>query len=34
MKKDVDEAKKYEISHEINIDEDKKDLIKREDEIK
>ncbi|MFW9827969.1 MAG: hypothetical protein ACFFEY_10270 [Candidatus Thorarchaeota archaeon] len=32
MKKDVDEAKKYEVSHEINIDEDKKDLIKPEDE--
>lgn len=31
MKKDVDEAKKYEIEHEVNIDEDKKDLIKSEE---
>ncbi|MBA7543675.1 hypothetical protein ES705_36012 [subsurface metagenome] len=28
MKRDVDEAKKFEVSHEVNIDEDKKDLIK------
>ncbi len=34
MKKDVDEAKKYEFEHEVNIDADKKDLIKSEDEIK
>ncbi|MFX1388182.1 MAG: hypothetical protein ACFE9M_13270 [Promethearchaeota archaeon] len=32
MKKDVDEAKKYEIEYEINIDEDKKELIKTEEE--
>lgn len=28
MKRQVDEAKKFEVSHEVNIDEDKKDLIK------
>ncbi len=28
MKREVDEAKKFEFSHEVNIDEDKKDLIK------
>ena len=27
MKKDVDEEVKYEVEHEINIDEDKKDLV-------
>jgi carbonic anhydrase/acetyltransferase-like protein (isoleucine patch superfamily) len=32
MKKDVDEAKKFEVSHELNIDEDKKELIKKEKE--
>jgi acetyltransferase-like isoleucine patch superfamily enzyme len=32
MRKDVDEAKKYEIEHEVNIDEDKKDLIKPDEE--
>ncbi len=32
MKRDVDEAKKFEVSHEVNIDEDKKDLIKTKDE--
>ncbi|MFX0021169.1 MAG: hypothetical protein ACFE9S_02515 [Candidatus Hermodarchaeota archaeon] len=32
MRKDVDEAKKYEIEHEINIDEDKKNLIKPDEE--
>ncbi|MDX1798252.1 MAG: hypothetical protein R3255_06355, partial [Candidatus Lokiarchaeia archaeon] len=32
MRKDVDDAKKYEIEHEVNIDEDKKDLIKSEEE--
>ena len=26
VKKDVDEEKKFEIEHEINVDEDKKDL--------
>ncbi|MFX1455291.1 MAG: hypothetical protein ACFFDB_07925 [Promethearchaeota archaeon] len=30
LKRDVDEAKKFEIEHEVNIDEDKKDLIKKE----
>ena len=28
IKRQVDEAKKFEVSHEVNIDEDKKDLIK------
>lgn len=28
MKRDVDEEKKFEIEHEVNIDEDKKELIK------
>ncbi len=32
MRKDVDDAKKYEIEHEVNIDEDKKDLIKPDEE--
>jgi acetyltransferase-like isoleucine patch superfamily enzyme len=32
MRKDVDDAKKYEIEHEVNIDEDKKKLIKPEEE--
>jgi len=32
MKRDVDEAKKFEVSHEVNIDEDKKDLIKTKEE--
>ncbi|MFX0006982.1 MAG: hypothetical protein ACFFA7_17725 [Promethearchaeota archaeon] len=32
MRKDVDDAKKYEIEHEVNIDEDKKDLIKSDEE--
>jgi hypothetical protein len=32
IKKEVDEARKYEVSHEVNIDEDKKDLIKTEQE--
>jgi hypothetical protein len=27
VKKDVDEAKKFEVEHEVNIDEDKKDLV-------
>ena len=30
VKKDVDEARKYEVTHEVNIDEDKKELIKTE----
>jgi len=34
MKKDVDEAMKFEVEHEVNIDEDKKDLLKLEEEIK
>ena len=34
LKRDVDEAKKFEIEHEINIDEDKKELIKIEKEVK
>ena len=34
MKRDVDEAKKFEIEYEINIDEDKKDLVKIEKEVK
>ncbi|MFW9818683.1 MAG: hypothetical protein ACFFE5_03655 [Candidatus Thorarchaeota archaeon] len=34
MRKDVDNAEKYEIEHEINIDEDKKDLIKPDEETK
>jgi hypothetical protein len=34
MKKDVDESKKYEVSHELNIDEDKKELIKNGEETK
>jgi len=32
MKRDVDEAKKFVVSHEVNIDEDKKDLIKTKEE--
>ena len=32
MRKDVDDAQKYEIEHEVNIDEDKKDLIKSDEE--
>lgn len=32
MRKDVDDARKYEIEHEVNIDEDKKDLIKPDEE--
>ncbi|GAG94845.1 unnamed protein product, partial [marine sediment metagenome] len=27
VKKDVDDEKKYEVEHEVNIDEDKKDLV-------
>jgi acetyltransferase-like isoleucine patch superfamily enzyme len=34
LKRDVDEAKKFEIEHEVNIDEDKKDLVKAEKEVK
>ncbi len=34
LKRDVDEAKKFEIEHEVNIDDDKKDLIKKEKEVK
>lgn len=34
LKRDVDEAKKFEIKYEINIDEDKKDLVKTEKEVK
>ena len=34
MKKDVDEARKYEVEHEINVDEDKKELITTEEEVK
>jgi UDP-3-O-[3-hydroxymyristoyl] glucosamine N-acyltransferase len=34
LRRDVDEAKKFEIKHEINIDEDKKELIKTEKEGK
>ncbi|MFX1379609.1 MAG: hypothetical protein ACFFA4_11015 [Promethearchaeota archaeon] len=33
MRKDVDAAKKYEIEHEVNIDEDKKKLLKPNEEI-
>jgi acetyltransferase-like isoleucine patch superfamily enzyme len=33
MRKDVDAAKKFEIEHEVNIDEDKKELLKTEEEI-
>jgi acetyltransferase-like isoleucine patch superfamily enzyme len=33
LKRDVDEAKKFEMEHEVNIDEDKKDLIKKEKEV-
>ena len=32
IRRDVDEAKKFEVTHEVNIDEDKKDLIKTEKE--
>jgi acetyltransferase-like isoleucine patch superfamily enzyme len=34
LKRDVDEAKKFEIEHEVNIDTDKKDLVKTENEVK
>ncbi|MHA2390677.1 MAG: hypothetical protein ACXAEX_01805 [Promethearchaeota archaeon] len=34
LKRDVDEEKKFEMEHEVNIDEDKKDLIKLEKEVK
>lgn len=34
IKRQVDEAKKYTTTHEVNIDEDKKDLIKLEEEVK
>ncbi len=34
IKRDVDEAKKFEMTHEVNIDEDKKELIKIEKEMK
>ena len=34
IKRQVDEAKKYTTTHEVNIDEDKKDLIKTEKEMK
>ncbi|MHA2397375.1 MAG: hypothetical protein ACXADU_00615 [Promethearchaeota archaeon] len=34
MKKDSDEGVKFEVEHEVNIDEDKKDLIKAEKEVK
>ena len=27
MKRDVDEEKKFEVEHEVNVDEDKKDLV-------
>ena len=33
LKRDVDEAKKFELTHEVNSDEDKKDLIKIEKEV-
>jgi hypothetical protein len=33
MKKDSDEGVKFEVEHEVNIDEDKKDLIKAEKEV-
>ena len=33
LKRDVDESKKYEMEHEVNIDEDKKNLIKVEKEV-
>jgi carbonic anhydrase/acetyltransferase-like protein (isoleucine patch superfamily) len=33
LKRDVDEATKFEVEHKINIDEDKKDLIKTEKEV-
>jgi acetyltransferase-like isoleucine patch superfamily enzyme len=34
MKRDVDDEKKFEIEHEVNIDEDKKELIKTKDNKK
>ncbi len=34
VRTDVDEVKKIKVSHEVNIDEDKKELIKTEDEVK
>jgi acetyltransferase-like isoleucine patch superfamily enzyme len=34
MKRDVDEETKFEIKHEINIDEDKKELVNYEEEVK
>jgi acetyltransferase-like isoleucine patch superfamily enzyme len=34
LKRDVDESKKFEIEHKINIDEDKKELAKKEREVK
>ena len=34
LKRDVDEAKKFEIEHKINIDKDKKNVIKTEKEVK
>jgi len=34
IKRDVDGAKKFEMEHEVNIDEDKKDLIKKSKEVK
>ncbi len=34
LKRDVDEAQKFEIEHKINIDEDKKGLVKMEKEVK
>lgn len=34
VRTDVDEVKKTKVTHEVNIDEDKKELIKIEDEVK
>jgi acetyltransferase-like isoleucine patch superfamily enzyme len=34
IKRDVDEAKKFETTHEVNIDEDKKELVKTQDNNK
>jgi acetyltransferase-like isoleucine patch superfamily enzyme len=33
MKRDVDEAQKFEVIHEVNIDDDKKSLIKTEEDL-
>ncbi|MFX1325183.1 MAG: hypothetical protein ACFE8N_09505, partial [Promethearchaeota archaeon] len=34
LKRNVDEEEKFEMEHEVNIDEDKKDLIKTKEELK